>query len=179
MSTARDLDDGFRRILYDAMVLSASLRAVRSCIGYPKPSAAEIDGNVEAHHMNALIQIRSLDDFFIGRDHGRPDTIVVTNFPGSSSQPSCLPPNPSAQYRSTHTFVAHKSWDAVAKDPSVGAGQLSKSELVRIGLALLDGFDRFWSVCRAKNIGVLLNPYAQAYRSIYESNIAYLHKEGP
>ena len=179
MSTTHDFDAGFRRVLYDAMILSASLRVVRECEDYPKPIASRIDGNVEAHHMNALIQIRSLTDFLIDRDHGRPDTMIISHFPGCSPQLNRLPTPPDSHHRSAHTFVAHKSWDAVAKDQSAGAGQMHKRELVRIGLDLFGGFDQFWRDCGANNIGVNLNPYAKRYKTIYESNVEHLRKRGP
>jgi hypothetical protein len=178
MATPHDLNAGFRRVLYDTMVLSASLRVVRDCEGYPKPIASQIDGNVEAHHMNALIQIRSLNDFLIDRDHGRSDTMIISHFPGCSPQPNRLPTHPDVHHRSTHTFVAHKSWDAVDKDQSVGAGQMNKRDLVRIGLELFDGFEQFSAVCHANDIGVDLNPYAKAYKPIYESNAEYLRDRG-
>lgn len=131
--------------------------------------------------MNALIQIRSLNDFFIGRKHGRSDTdtMIINQFPGCSLQPNRLLAPPDTHHRSTHTFVAHKSWDAVAKDQSVGAGQMQKRELVCIGIKLFDGFERFWASCRTNSIGLKLNPYAKAYKPIYESNVAYLRKQGP
>ncbi|MHC4401270.1 MAG: hypothetical protein ACYTG0_16485 [Planctomycetota bacterium] len=179
MATTPDYDKGFRRVLYDAMILTASLRILRDCVGYPKPKAAQINGEVEAHHMNALIQIRSLNDFLTDVSHGRRDTMIISHFPGCSPQPNRLPTRPGPHHRSAHTFVAHKSWDAVAKDRSVGSGQLHKRALVRIGLHLLDGFDRFWADCRKIGIGIRLNVYAKAYKRVYEDNVAYLRQLGP
>ncbi len=161
------------------MILSASLRVLRDCEGYPKLITSQIDGNVEAHYMNALIQIRSLNDFFIDRDHNRPDTMIISHFPGCSSQPDRSPTRPDAHHRLTHTFVAHKSWDAVDKDEFVGCGQMHKRELVQIGLGLFDGFEQFWADGRGNNIGEKLKPYARIYKAIYESNAEYLRERGP
>ena len=166
-------------MLYDAMILSSSLRVVRECSGYPKPKAAQIDGTVEAHHMNALIQIRSLNDFLTNVSHRRSDTMIISQFPGCSQQPTRLPTPPAPHHRTAHTFVAHKSWDAVAKDGSVGAGQMHKRDLVRIGIDLLDGFETFWAECRKNRIGVRLNAYGKTYKRVYEDNVRFLCRIGP
>jgi hypothetical protein len=176
-----DFDAGFRRILYDAMTLAVSLRAVRECQGYPKPTAPEINGTVESLHMNALIQIRSMDNFLSEYHGSRRDTMTATHFPGCSKQASRLPPPKSTDpyWRSPDTYTAHKSWDAVRKDQSTGTAQISKPELVRLGMAILDGFEDFWSECKAVDIGVTLKDYAAAYEPIYKDAVAFLQKVGP
>ncbi|NQT36187.1 MAG: hypothetical protein HQ581_01780 [Planctomycetes bacterium] len=169
-----ELDNGFRRILYDAMVLSQSLRAILDCEGYPKPAPDQISGDVEAHHMHALIQMRSMNDFFVGKEHGRDDTMVITDFPGCSLQQDRLPAAEEELWRFAHTYVAHKSWEAVAKKGSVGAAQMSKPEVIRIGMELLAGFEGFWGTCRKSGIGESLQEYAAAYERIYRENWANL-----
>ena len=168
------LNNGFRRILYDSMILSQSLRAIIECEGFPRPAPGQIMGDVEAQHMNALIQMRSLNDFLIDRDHNREDTMVISNFPGCTAQPSRLPEREDAHGRFAHTYVAHKSWDAVTKDEAAGAAQMGKPDVIRIGMELLGGFEDFWARCRSNGIGNEFQSYAAAYERIYRQNKDYL-----
>src|SRR5262249_53237963 len=80
-TVVRDLEAGYRRIQYDAMSLSASLVAVKRC-DYFDSSAEQpcrIDAEAEAHHTNALVQIRSMVDFLTCRD-GHKDDIMASDF---------------------------------------------------------------------------------------------------
>ena len=181
MRDMKTLNNGFRRVLYDAMLLSESLLVVRKCRGYPKPLPDEIDGNVEAHHMNAMIQMRSMNDFFIAKNRGPndSDTMIVTHFPGPHSHSDRLRATGTDYERFAHVYVAHKSWAAAAKDPSVGAAQMPKPEVVRLGLGLLEGFEQFWEACRQNGVGTNLEEYAAAYVRIYRVNKQELDKIGP
>src|SRR5438132_946008 len=109
--SARNVSDGFRRILYDAMVLSASLRAVRECKYYRKGRASDVDGYVEAHHTNALLQIRSMIDFLSCHGRLEQDTMTVVQFFGCTKQTISFP-----ERKAANKYAAHKSWDAVAKN---------------------------------------------------------------
>ncbi len=82
----RDASAGFRRVLYDAMVLSASLRAIRCCDYYRRWRTDKVDGYVEAHQASALVQTRSMIDFLncVGRIEG--DTMLAVQFFGCSQQ---------------------------------------------------------------------------------------------
>lgn len=158
-----DLHAGFRRILYDAMTLSVSLRVLQRCSGYPKPSPAELDGDVEAHHIQAFVQMHSLNEFLTSNGGG--DDMGIGDF-GCPIQEDRLPTQGDDNYRFRHTYAGHKSWQAVAKDASAGAAQMEKPEVVRRGLKLLDGFDEFWRQC---GVGTRLQTgtYEEAYCRIY------------
>jgi hypothetical protein len=177
----KTLNDGFRRVLYDAMVLCRSLLVVRKCAGYPKPSPAEIDADVEAHHVNAMIQMRSMNDFFFCKTRGTndDDTTIVTDFPGCSEHSDRLPAKGTKYERFAHVYVAHKSWEAAAKDESAGAAQMPKPEVIRLGRELLEAFEQFWDVCRKNGIGTNLKRYAAAYEAIYRMNKLELDKLAP
>lgn len=171
--SVRNVSDGFRRILYDAMVLSASLRAVRECKYYRRQSACDVDGYVESHHTNALIQIRSMIDFLSCHGRLEQDTMTVVQFFGCTKQAISFP-----ERTSSNKYAAHKSWDAVAKDAVAGARQLTKPELVALGMKVLDGFDKFWRECN-KHLTVSFNDHAKRYEAILAENIKELKRLGP
>lgn len=169
----RNVSDGFRRILYDAMVLSASLRVIRECSYYRRCKAADINGSVEAHQANALLQIRSMIDFLTCHGRIEHDTMTVIHFFGCTKQAITFP-----ERKAANKYAAHKSWDAVAKDAAAGARQLRKPEIVKLGITVLDGFKTFWKECD-KHLTVSLNPYAKRYKAILDENVNELKRLGP
>ena len=168
----RSISDGFRRILYDAMVLSASLRVIRECSYYRRWKAADIDGSVEAHQANALLQIRSMIDFLTCHGRTEHDTMTVVQFFGCAKQAITFP-----ERKAANKYAAHKSWDAVAKDAAAGARQLRKPEIVKLGMTVLDGFFAFWKECD-RHLTISLNPYATRYKVILEENVNELKRLG-
>ena len=168
----RNVSDGFRRILYDAMVLSASLRVIRECSYYHRWKAANIDGGIEAHQANALLQIRSMIDFLTCHGRIEHDTMTVVQFFGCTKQAITFP-----ERKAANKYAAHKSWDAVAKDAAAGARQLGKPEIVKIGMTVLDGFSAFCKECD-KHSAISLNAYAKRYKAILQENINELRRLG-
>jgi hypothetical protein len=169
----RDISAGFRRIFYDAMILSYSLCIIRDCKYYSEHKADDIDGNVESNQANALIQIRSMLDFLNPQDTRNDDTMRITDFNGCSKQNiecSCR--------KALHKYVAHKSWDAVNKDVSAEAGQLTKEDIVDLGLKTLEGFDVFMKECLKNNKVDLNHAYTKKYKDIFEKNYKCLKCEG-
>lgn len=169
----RDIDAGFRRVLYDAMVLSCSLRAIRECKYYRRWKAADIDGFVEAHHTNALLQIRSMIDFLTCHGRIEQDTMTSVQFFGCTKQSISF-----SERKASNKYAAHKSWDAVAKNAAAGARQLPKPEVVALGLKVLDAFYKFWRECD-RNLTVVLNDYALRYKTILDENVKELTRLGP
>ena len=172
--TKRDINAGFRRILYDAMVLSASLRYIRESKSYKRGGASRVDGYVEAHTTNALIQIRSMIDFLACNGQIREDTMTIVQFFGCSKQSIDFP----EQRRAANKYAAHKSWDAVSKDASAGARQLSKQEIIELGMIILDGFERFRTQCM-KEMKIKYNRHARRYEEILRDNISELKRLEP
>lgn len=120
----QNVDDGFRRILYDAMILSASLRAVLECSYYHKHRPEDIRGDVETHQANALIQIRSMVDFLSckGREI---DDMTAVQIPG------CIKHNLDFDERTAiNKYAGHKTWAAAQKDVEA----IKKPELVTLAL---------------------------------------------
>lgn len=161
----REVSSGFRRILYDAMVLSSSLKSIRNCSYYEKNRSSAIDGNVEANHTNALIQIRSMLDFLNCEGMYQADTMHCIQFFGCNKHSI---KNPFRE--SSNKYVAHKSWDAVNKD----AKQIGKKDTVKLGMNVLDGFFTFWNECQANGLKIKMNKYAKRYETILRSNYDYL-----
>ncbi|MFC1596856.1 hypothetical protein ACFL5Q_02810 [Planctomycetota bacterium] len=171
--TKRDISDGFRRILYDAMVLSASLRYIRESKSYRRGGASRVDGYVEAQTTNALIQIRSMIDFLGCSGKIYEDTMTVVQFFGCSKQSIAFP-----ERKASNKYAAHKSWDAVSKDASAGARQLSKKEIFELGMKVLAGFDRFRTEC-TRETKIKSNPHARRYEEILRENMSELKRLGP
>ena len=130
--TTRDISDGARRILYDAMILSSSLRKLRESKSYKTKSAKNLDGFTEAHAVHALLQIRSMIDFLVGDCHIHKDTMLSVQFFGCSKQKIEFP-----ERRAANKYAAHKSWDAVTKD----VARVSKPEILELD-------SRYWMVSR-------------------------------
>lgn len=169
----RDINDGFRRILYDAMVLSASLRYIRESKSYKRRGPSHVDGYVEAQTTNALIQIRSMIDFLGCHGQIREDTMTIVQFFGCSKQSIAFP-----ERKAANKYAAHKSWDAVSKDANAGARQLSKREIIELGMRVLDGFDRFRTECM-KEMKIKHNRHARRYEEILQENMSELKRLGP
>lgn len=169
----RDVSGGFRRILYDAMVLSASLRAIRECNYYRGRKASDNDGYIEAQQSNALIQIRSMIDFLCCEGRIEHDTMTVVQFFGCTKQSISFP-----ERKASNKYAAHKSWDAVAKNAAAGARQLKKPEIVALGMKVLEGFHKFLRECE-NNLTISLNDYAKRYKEILEDNVKELKRLGP
>lgn len=174
-TSKRDVNAGFRRILYDAMVLSASLRVIRECKYYNhrRVKAPDIDGYVEAHQTNALIQIRSMIDFLSCYGQIQHDTMTVVQFFGCTQQKIIFP----EERKAANKYAAHKSWDAVAKNVAAGARQLTKPKTVDLGMEVLGGFKRFWEESK-KNLILSFNDYAERYKDIFDENYNILKKMG-
>jgi hypothetical protein len=168
----RDVSAGFRRILYDAMVLSASLRAIRECNYYRRWKASDVDGCVEAHQANALIQIRSMIDFLTCHGRLEHDTMTVVQFFGCTKQALAFP-----ERKASNKYAAHKSWDAVAKDANEGARQLRKPQIVELGIRVLEGFHKFWEECD-RNVVLSMNAYAKRYSNVLNENMIELRRRG-
>jgi hypothetical protein len=157
------------------MVLSASLRAIRDCKYYRRWRTANVDGCVEAHQTNAMVQIRSMIDFLNCGGIIQADTMIAVQFFGCSKQSI---PFPDSDRKAANKYAAHKSWDAVAKDAAAGARQLSKREVVSLGLKALDGFLKFWDECKGTSLTMTRNPNADRYVEILRANLEYLKTKG-
>lgn len=166
--TTRDINAGVRRILYDAMILSSSLRYMRESKSYKTKSAKNIDGQTEAHAIHALLQIRSMIDFLVGNCQIHRDTMLSVQFFGCSKQKIDFP-----ERKAANKYAAHKSWDAVTKD----VAQVSKSDVMRIGLKVLEGFKKFRGECEKRN-DITYNRHAKRYSQILEENVTKLKKLG-
>jgi len=154
-------------------VLSASLRIIRECKYYRHWKASDIDGYVEAHQTNALIQIRSMIDFLSCQGRIEHDTMTVVQFFGCTKQAISFP-----ERKASNKYAAHKSWDAVAKKAAAGARQLTKPEIVALGIRVLGGFYKFWKDCE-KHFAISFNDYAERYKAILEENVKELKRMGP
>jgi hypothetical protein len=167
--TKRDINDGFRRILYDAMVLSASLRYIRESKSYKRRGPSHVDGYVAAQTTNALIQIRSMINFLGCHGQIREDTMTIVQFFGCSKQSIDCP-----ERRAANKYAAHKSWDAVSKD----VPQVSKQKIIELGMRVLDGFDKFRTQCMEET-KMKYNRHAKRYEEILRDNISELKRLGP
>ena len=184
MSGDRDKSSGFRRLLYDAMVLSQSLRVVLDCRYYDDLADSEdedsdlIEPDVEAHHINAMVQIRSMIDFLSCRRSRKGDPMHALHFEGCPKQ--------SINFKlrdACNQYAAHKDWSAVSKNEDSGVKQVKKEELVKLGLVVLKAFERFRKKLQVSDgnggyrLDITLNDFAKKYESEYKKNFDYLKNQ--
>ncbi len=171
-TTNRNHNAGFRRILYDAMVLSASLRAVKECnySELPSKEPSRIDDKVEAHHTNALIQLRSMVAFLNCEVQRNKPDMTAEHF-GCKKQNVAFPKRQSA-----NAYAAHKSWDAIKGSAAATAGvpRITKKELLAQGKVVLAGFVAFRREFESKYAKLKMNGYAMQYDQLLKQNMAVL-----
>ena len=107
-------------------------------------------------------------DFLVGDCHIHKDTMLSVQFFGCSKQKIEFP-----ERRAANKYAAHKSWDAVTKD----VARVSKPEILRIGLKVLDGFKEFRAECEKHN-KIQYNKHAERYSELLDANVARLRKLG-
>lgn len=165
----RNQEHGFKRILYDAMALSESLCVLTDCPykDNRSPCVGEIEGKFEAHQLNAMVQIRSMDDFLSCSGQPRLDTMFVVHFFGCTKQDSALSRPPRA---AANQYAAHKSWDAVTRQTA----QQIKRDVIHLGKKVLENFIQFQSECKASGLCTRGDAHARKYGELLEENMKKL-----